>query len=432
MIWDRENECMPRKELETLQLERLKHTIENSYNNVAFYRKKMDDIGLKPSDIKTLKDVSKLPFTVKDDMRDNYPYGLFAVPLKDVVRIHSSSGTTGKPTVVGYTRNDLNTWAELCARFISAAGVTDEDITQITFGYGLFTGGFGLHYGMEKVGASVIPASSGNTQRQLMIMKDFGTTTLVCTPSYALYLGEAVEKAGIRNELRLKNGLFGSESWTEQMREEIEQKLGINATDNYGLSEVIGPGVSGECVEAKNGMHISEDHFLVEIIDPNTLEPLDYGEVGELVITSLTKEAVPVIRYRTRDITMLHPEPCICGRTNARMDKVLGRSDDMIIIKGVNIFPSQIESVLLEFDGTAPHYMLVLYKEGVMDALEVQVEMSETMFSDRMSDIVELEETIKKRLHDTLGITTKLKLVKPQTIARSEGKAARILDLRNK
>ena len=332
---------------------------------------------------------------------------------------------------MGYTRKDLDTWAELCARFITAAGVTSDDIAQVTFGYGLFTGGFGLHYGLEKVGVSVIPASSGNTQRQLMLMQDFGTTVLVCTPSYALYLGEAVTEAGIRDKLNLKHGLFGAEPWTNQMRLEIESKLGLSATDNYGLSEIIGPGVSGECVECKCGMHVSEDHFFVEIIDPDTLEPLPYGSTGELVITSLTKEAVPVLRYRTRDITKLNPEKCVCGRTSVRMEKVHGRTDDMLIVRGVNIFPSQIESVLLEIEGTAPHYMLVLYKDGVMDTLEVWVEVSESIFSDKMRELVQLEEVIKKRLHEVLGISIKLKLVEPRTIARSEGKAKRILDNRN-
>ena len=431
MIWDQEHECMNRSDLEALQLERLQKTVQQSYDNVPFYKEKMNTAGLKPADVKSLGDASKLPFTVKDDMRENYPYGLFAVPLKDVVRIHSSSGTTGKPTVVGYTRNDLDTWAELCARFITAAGVTSDDIAQVTFGYGLFTGGFGLHYGLEKVGASVIPASSGNTQRQLMLMQDFGTTVLVCTPSYALYLGEAVTEAGIRDKLNLKHGLFGAEPWTNQMRLEIESKLGLSATDNYGLSEIIGPGVSGECVECKCGMHISEDHFFVEVIDPDTLEPLPYGSTGELVITSLTKEAVPVLRYRTRDITRLNSEKCVCGRTSVRMEKVHGRTDDMLIVRGVNIFPSQIESVLLEIEGTAPHYMLVLYKDGVMDALEVWVEVSESIFSDKMKELVQLEEVIKKRLHEVLGISIKLKLVEPRTIARSEGKAKRILDNRN-
>jgi phenylacetate-CoA ligase len=391
----------------------------------------MDKAGVRPSDIHSLADIRKLPFTTKDDMRDAYPYGLFAVPMKDVVRIHSSSGTTGKPTVVGYTRNDLDLWAECCARFISAAGVTSDDIAQVAFGYGLFTGGFGLHYGLEKVGAAVIPAAAGNTQRHLMLMQDFGSTALIGTPSYALYLGEAVEEAGIRDKIKLKWGLFGAESWTSQMRVEIESKLGLSATDNYGLSEIIGPGVSGECEEYKDGMHISEDHFLVEVLDPATFEPVDYGQNGELVITALSKEAVPVVRYRTRDISNLNPEPCACGRTTARMAKIHGRTDDMLIIRGVNVFPSQIESVLLEIEGTEPHYMLVLYKDGAMDALEVQVEVSERIFSDKMKELRQLEDLIKARIQNVLGLSIKLKLVEPRTIARSEGKAKRIMDLRN-
>jgi len=432
MIWDKEHECMSRSALERLQLERLKETAARVYDRVPFYRRKMDEAGVRPSDIHVLSDVRKLPFTVKDDMRANYPYGLLAVPIREAVRIHTSSGTTGKPIVVYYTRNDLDTWAELCARFITAAGVTSDDVAQVAFGYGLFTGGFGLHYGLERVGALVVPASAGNTERHLALMQDFGTTALVCTPSYGLHLGEAVNEAGIRDRIKLRRGLFGAEPWTDKMRAEIEQKLGISATDNYGLSEVIGPGVSGECEEFKNGMHISEDHFLVEIVDPDTLEPLDYGKQGELVITTLTKEAVPLLRYRTHDITRLNPEPCGCGRTATRMEKVQGRTDDMLIVRGVNIFPSQVESALLEIEGTEPHYMLVLYKEGVMDALEIWVEVSERIFSDEMKQLRELEETIKDRLQSVLGLSIKLKLVEPRTIARSEGKAKRVMDLREK
>jgi phenylacetate-CoA ligase len=432
MIWDKKHECMAEGEMRRLQLERLKASVAHSYNNVPFYKAKMDAAGIKPSDIHSLKDVQKLPFTTKEDMRQNYPYGLFAVPMKDVVRIHSSSGTTGKPTVVGYTRKDLDTWAECCARFITAAGVTSDDIAQVTFGYGLFTGGFGLHYGLEKVGASVIPSSSGNTARQLMLMQDYGSTALICTPSYALYLGESVKAAGIEDKIKLKWGLFGSEAWTDEMRVQVEQGLGLSATDNYGLSEVIGPGVAGECEECKNGMHICEDHFLIEVVDPETLEPLEPGEKGELVITALSKEAVPVMRYRTRDVSRLIPEPCSCGRTTTRMEKVHGRTDDMLIIRGVNIFPSQVESALLGIDGTEPHYMLVLYKDGVMDALEVWVEVSEKMFSDEMKNLRMLEDTIRARLKSVLGITVKLKLVEPRTIARSEGKAKRIIDNRDK
>jgi phenylacetate-CoA ligase len=431
MIWDKEHECMPRGDLDRLQLERLQETVERCYDRIPFYKEKMDGMGIRPADIRSLADARLLPFTVKGDMRANYPYGLFAVPMKEVVRIHSSSGTTGKPTVVGYTRNDLEMWAELCARFITAGGVTSDDVAQVTFGYGLFTGGFGLHYGLEKVGVSVIPASAGNTQRQLMIMEDFGPTTLVCTPSYGLHLGEAVVEAGIRDRISLRWGLFGAEPWTNRMRIEIEQKLGLSATDNYGLSEIIGPGVSGECEERKDGMHISEDHFLVEVINPETLEPVGYGEPGEMVITTLTKEACPLLRYRTRDITRLDIEPCGCGRTTARMEKIRGRTDDMLIIRGVNIFPSQVESALLDIEGTEPHYMLVPYREGALDGLEVWVEISERMFSDEMKQLRELEERIKTRLQSVLGLSIKLKLVEPRTIPRSEGKAKRVMDLRN-
>lgn len=430
MIWDKEHECLPRPALERLQLERLQTTLRRVYESVPFYRHKLGEAGITPADIRSLRDLQRLPFTVKEDMRANYPYGLFATSMKEVVRIHSSSGTTGKPTVVGYTRNDLDTWSELCARCISAAGVGSNDIAQVAFGYGLFTGGFGLHYGLERVGAAVIPASAGNTERHVMLLSDFGSTALICTPSYAIHLAEAVHAAGKRDRLRLRWGLFGAESWTNGMRDEIENKLGLIATDNYGLSEIIGPGVSGECVERKEGLHISEDHFLVEIVDPETLQPLPYGARGELVITTLTKEALPLLRYRTRDITRLDPEPCACGRTTARMEKVRGRTDDMLIVRGVNVFPSQVESVLLECEGTAPHYLLVLRKEGVLDSLEVQVEVSEHIFSDRMRELHQLEAKIHSRLESVLGISVRLKLVEPRTIARSEGKAKRVVDLR--
>ncbi len=430
MIWDREHECISRDALKDLQTGRLMDVVSRCYDRVPFYRSRMKDAGLSPSDIRSLDDVRKLPFTVKDDMRANYPYGLFAVPMKEVVRMHTSTGTTGKPTLVGYTRNDLNTWSEICARVITSAGVTSDDVAQIAFSYGLFTGGFGLHQGMERIGASVIPASAGNTQRHLMLMQDFGTTALVGTPSYALHLAEAVEEAEIRDALKLKWGLFGAEPWTDRMRAEIESKLGLSATDNYGLSEVIGPGVAGECHQVKDGMHIAEDHFLAEVIDPETLEPLDYGQQGELVITTLTKEAMPLIRYRTGDITRLNPEPCACGRTLARMEKIKGRTDDMLIIRGINIFPSQVESALLEMDGTEPHYMLVVYREGALDALEVWVEVSERLFSDEMKELRRLEERIMDKLESVLGLSIKLKLVEPRTIARSEGKAKRVVDLR--
>lgn len=430
MIWDKDRECIPRAALDALQLERLRATVARVYESVPLYRRKFDEVGVRPADIASLSDARKLPFTVKDDMRANYPYGLFAVPMREVVRMHTSTGTTGKPTLVGYTRNDLDTWTDLCARIITAAGVSPDDVAQIAFSYGLFTGGFGLHQGMERVGASVIPASAGNTERHLMLMQDFGTTALAGTPSYALHLAEAVEEAGIRDKLKLRWGLFGGEPWTDRIRAEIESKLGLSATDNYGLSEVIGPGVSGECHQVKDGLHIAEDHFLVEVIDPETLEPLDYGQQGELVITTLTKEATPLIRYRTGDITSLDPEPCACGRTTARMEKIKGRTDDMLIIRGVNIFPSQVESALLEMDGTEPHYMLVVYREGALDALEVWVEVSERVFSDEMKELRRLEERVTRKLESVLGLSIKLKLVEPRTITRSEGKAKRVVDLR--
>lgn len=423
---------MSRDLLESLQLYRLKETVSRCYDRVEVYKAKMDEAGVRPSDIRSLADVRNLPFTAKDDMRSNYPYGLFAVPMKEVVRMHTSTGTTGKPTLVGYTRRDLDMWAEICARMIAAAGVTSDDVAQIAFSYGLFTGGFGLHQGMERIGASVIPASSGNTQRHLMLMEDFGTTALVCTPSYALHLGEAVEEAGNRNKLKLRWGLFGAEPWTDRMRTEIERTLGLSATDNYGLSEVIGPGISGECHEAKDGLHIAEDHFLVEIIDPETLETLDYGELGELVITTLTKEAIPLLRYRTGDITRLNPEPCACGRSLARMEKVHGRTDDMLIIRGMNIFPSQVESALLEIEDAEPHYMLVVYREGALDSLEVWVEVSERLFSDEMKELRGIEARIARKLESVLGLSPRIKLVEPRTIARSEGKAKRVVDLRDK
>jgi len=431
-IWDERHECMPRKKLEQLQLERLQATVKRAYEKVPHYRKKFDAAGVKPSDIKSLKDVRKLPFTTKDDLRENYPFGLLAVPRREIVRVHASSGTTGKPTVVGYTRRDLDTWAELVARMVYEAGARAEDTAQISFGYGLFTGALGLHYGLERIGASVVPVSSGNTERQIMLMRDFETTALVSTPSYALYMGEVAEKMGIDpRSLKLRLGLFGSEGWTEEMRKEIEKCWGCFATDNYGLSEVMGPGVSGECLE-RDGMHIAEDHFLVEIIDPETGEPLDYGCEGELVITTLTKEGMPVIRYRTKDITVLNPEPCRCGRTNARMAKVSGRTDDMLIIRGVNVFPSQIESVLMEMEETAPHYLIIVTREGYLDNIEIQVEVTEeALKSDRFSELERLEKKIQERLYSVLSLQAKVRLVEPHTIQRFEGKAKRVIDKRN-
>ncbi len=428
MIWNPKAETMPRNELSALQFERLQSVLKTVNEKVPFYRNHLK--GIRLQDIGTLDDLRKIPFTKKADLQAGYPYGMFAVPMRDVVRIHSSSGTTGQPTVVGYTKNDLDHWAELIARLVTAGGVTKDDIIQIAFGYGLFTGGFGLHYGAERVGATVVPVSSGNTQRQIMVMKDFGSTALVCTPSYALYLAEAIGEKGInRNELSLRVGLFGAEPWSENMRKEIESRLAISATDNYGLSEVMGPGVSMEC-DFKCGMHISEDHFIPEIIDPDTGELLPSGSTGELVLTTLTREANPLVRYRTRDITSLIVEPCACGRSFVRMTKPTGRTDDMLIIRGVNVFPSQIETVLMEMEETEPHYKLILTREGALDDLEVQVEVNEKFFSDEMRVMRAIEDKIRENIRSLLGLSVKVKLVEPRTIERSEGKAKRVMDLR--
>jgi len=429
-IWQPEFECMSRENLVPLQMERLQATLHRVYQNVPFYRQAFDHLQLLPHDIKTLDDLGRLPFTTKADLRDTYPYGMFAVPLQEVVRIHSSSGTTGKPTVVGYTRNDILTWSDLVARFLTSGGVTREDVVQISFGYGLFTGGFGLHYGAERIGASVIPVSAGNTQRQIMIMQDFKTTALVCTPTYALYLSEVMSEMKVDpKSTSLRIGLFGSEPWSENMRQQIEERLGILATDNYGLSEIIGPGVAGEC-EIKDGLHLFEDHFFPEIIDPKTGEVLPYGQEGELVLTTLTKEAFPLIRYRTGDITSLNPAPCRCGRILIRMSRVFGRTDDMLIIRGVNVYPSQIEQVLLEMDGTLPHYQIIVDRKGALDELEVLVEVSEGIFFDEMKRQRELVERIEERLRSTLGVSAKVKLVEPKTMERFEGKARRVVDKR--
>ncbi|KKM09990.1 phenylacetate--CoA ligase [Clostridiales bacterium PH28_bin88] len=430
MIWDERHECMHREDLEALQAARLRETVRRVYEHVPYYRQTLDGAGVKPEDIQSIDDLRRLPFTVKDDLRQNYPYGLFAVPIKEVVRVHASSGTTGKPTVVGYTKNDIDTWAELIARIVTLAGVTPEDVAQVCFGYGLFTGAFGLHYGLERVGATVVPASGGNSEKQIMLMQDFGTTALIGTPSYAMYLAEVAEQVGVNPaKLPVRVGLFGGEGHTEEMRRELERRWDFLATDNYGLSEVIGPGVSGEC-QFQDGMHINEDHFIAEIVDPATGEPLPYGEYGELVLTSLTKEALPVIRYRTKDITRLNPEPCRCGRTTARMSKPTGRTDDMLVIRGVNVFPSQIESVLVEIDGVAPHYQLIVSRKGFLDELEVQVEMAEAWFTDRFKELEHLERRIKHKLQSVLSISAKVSLVEPRTLARSEGKAKRVIDLR--
>jgi phenylacetate-CoA ligase len=421
---------MAREDLEQLQLERLQSTLYRVGTHVPFYRKKFKSLKIDHDDFQSLDDLRRLPFTSKQDLRDNYPYGLFAVPLRDVVRIHSSSGTTGLATVVGYTKNDIKNWSDLAARVLTAAGVTAEDVIQIAFGYGLFTGGFGLHYGAERLGASVIPISAGNTKRQIQIMQDFKTTALVCTPSYALIIADTLLEMGINpNGLSLKVGLFGAEPWSEAMRREINEKLGIMATDNYGLSEVMGPGVAGECQEC-NGLHINEDHFLLEVIDPDTMEPVSPGETGELVITTLTKEALPMIRYRTRDLTRLISEPCSCGRTFMRMQRIIGRSDDMLIIKGVNVFPIQIEKVLFEIEGTQPHYQIIVDRENHSDRITVLVEVNESLFFDEMRKQRVLVDHIKSRLAAELGISVAVKLVEEKTLERSEGKSKRVRDNR--
>ncbi len=429
-MYNPESESMPREQLRQLQLERLQKTVRRVYDNVPFYKEKFRDKGIEPGDIKTLEDLTLLPFTVKQDLRDNYPFGLFAEPMSEVVRIHASSGTTGKPTVVGYTQNDIDTWSELIARCVAMVGGTKGDVVQVAYGYGLFTGGLGLHYGAERLGASVIPISGGNTKRQLMLMEDFGTTILCCTPSYALFLGEEAGEFGV--DLvngKLRAGIFGAEPWSEKMRDELEKNLGIKAYNIYGLSEIMGPGVSMEC-ECQCGMHVMEDYFIPEVIDPQTGEPLPYGSKGEIVFTTITKEAFPLLRYRTRDISVLTEEKCECGRTFVRMDRVMGRTDDMLIIRGVNVFPSQIESVLLNFGETEPHYLLVVDRQGTLDTLEVLVEVSEKMFSDEVRKMEELERRLGHEIASLLGISAKIKLVEPKTIPRSEGKAKRVIDKR--
>ncbi len=430
-IYNTEFETMPREGIEAVQIKRLKSTVERVYSAVPFYKKTFDRAGIKPSDIRTLEDLKRLPFTTKQDLRDNYPYDMFAVPLKDVVRIHASSGTTGKPTVVGYTRQDLDTWAELMARSFAAAGATSRDIIHNSFGYGLFTGGLGAHYGAEKLGASVIPVSGGNTKRQITIMQDFKPTILTGTPSYILHLAEVADEMGVDfKDLYFKSGIFGAEPWSENMRKELELKLNLKAIDIYGLSEVMGPGVAIECIEEQKGMHVFEDNFIVEIIDPETCEPLGPGETGELVFTSLTKEAFPVIRYRTRDIASLNPDPCSCGRTHIRMNKPSGRTDDMLIIRGVNVFPSQIESVLMQTRQILPHYQIIVDRKDNLDTLTVRVEMDEQLFSDEIRKLQSTEQKIASDIKEYLGVTCKILLVEPKTIARSQGKAVRVIDNR--
>ena len=432
MIWNEKYETMPFEERLKLQGQRLAATCKRVYQRVPFYRRAFDNKGIKPSDIKSVDDLKNLPFTIKQDLRDNYPFGLFAVPMNEVVRVHSSSGTTGKPTVVGYTAKDIEIWSEVMARSFACAGLGNGDIIQNAYGYGMFTGGLGIHYGGECLGATIIPISGGNTRRQIMVLEDFGSTCLCCTPSYSLYIAEVASEMGVDlKRLPLKVGVFGAEPWSDQMRDSIEENLGIDALDLYGLSEIIGPGVSMECME-KNGLHVFEDHFIPEIIDPKTGEVLDWGEKGELVYTTITKEAFPLIRYRTGDITSLNPEPCPCGRTQVRMSRVSGRTDDMLIIRGVNVFPSQIESVLVGIEEAEPHYQLILRREGALDTLEVQVEVNERFFSDEIKKLESLQIKIRNELESVLGISTRIKLVEPRSIARSEGKAKRVIDERPK
>lgn len=431
IIWNREMECADRETKNAIQLERLKKTVERCYERVPFYRKKFDEIGLKPEHIKSLRDVRHLPFTTADDLKENYPFGMFAVPKREVIRLHGSSGTTGKPKIEGYTRQDIENWSEIMARVISAAGGTADDIVQISFGYGLFTGGFGLHYGMEKIGAMVVPLSSGNTDRQIMLMQDLGSTILISTPSYALYLADEMEKKGIdKSTIKLRLALFGGEGHTEEMRAKIEKQLGILATENYGLSEVGGPGYSGECY-LKQGLHIAEDQFISEIVDPDTLEPLPMGEQGELVITTLVREAFPVLRYRTRDITWLNDEPCQCGRTSMRMAKVQGRTDDMMVIRGVNVFPSQIESVIMSMKEIEPFYEIIVTTEDYLDRIEVRVEFSDASLLDDYNKLEDLKNRIRHNIKSVLGIDAKITLVTPGTLPRFEGKAKRVIDKRN-
>lgn len=430
MIWSPKYETMPRPELEKLQLERLKALVARVYEKVPFYRQAFQQKGITPDSIKSLADLPKLPFTSKQDFRDNYPLGLLAVPMDQVCRVHASSGTTGKPVVAPYTANDLRMWTEVMARTLTSAGVTKDDVMQNSYGYGLFTGGLGFHYGGERVGATVIPTSTGNTKRQLMLIQDIGTSVLTCTPSYTLILGEGAKEIGLDlRTTKLRLAVCGAEPWSEQMRADIEARLPIRAMDIYGLTEIVGPGVSVEC-EHRCGLHIFEDNFLPEVVNPQTGESLPYGERGELVFTTLTKEAQPVIRFRTRDITTLNAEPCKCGRTLVRMTKVTGRTDDMLKIRGVNVFPSQIESILLQVEGVEPQYLIIVDRERHLDDLEVWVEVSEDVFSDEMKKMEALKKKVTDELESTLGIGVKVKLVEPKSIARTEGKAKRVVDKR--
>lgn len=433
MMFQPDIETLPREELEALQLRRLQTQCARVYANVPFYRRRFEEIGITPEDIKSLSDLKLLPFTEKQDMRNNYPFGLFAMPRESIVRLHASSGTTGKATVTGYTRRDISNWSDCMARSLAMAGLSARDIIHVAYGYGLFTGGLGAHYGVERLGGTAIPASGGSTKRQAQLIRDFGASGICCTPSYALHLYDAAVEQGIDfKQLPLRVGVFGAEPWTEEMRRDMEQKMGIQALDVYGLSEVMGPGVAMECADGRSGLHIQEDHFLAEIIDPITGEQLPLGERGELVLTTLTKEGIPLIRYRTRDITSLSHTPCPCGRTFARLHRFTGRTDDMLIIRGVNVYPSQIEAILLETEGVSPHYQIIVTRDGALDNVEVQVEVSGSNFSDTVKDLQRRESSIQKTIKEFLGISTKVRLVEPRSIQRSEGKAVRVLDQRPK
>ena len=430
MIWNEKAECMPAQEKETLQLKRLQDVVRRAYENVPYYRKKLDEAGVTPEDIQTLKDIEKIPFTTKSDLREVYPFGMFAVSTDEIVEIHTTSGTTGKPTVSGYTPKDLELWGEVIARALSMAGATKKDIVQNCYGYGLFTGGLGVHHGGQKLGCTVIPISAGNTKRQIEIIQDFKSTILTCTPSYAMYIAEVLEREGVlKEDIKLKAGVFGAEMWTEEMRNEIERRLDIDALNIYGLTEIIGPGVANECME-KNGLHIFDDHFYPEILDPETLETLPEGEKGELVLTTLTREGMPVLRFRTRDITVLRKGECGCGRTHIKMDRITGRSDDMLKVRGVIVFPSQIERALLKIPGMEPNYLIIASRPEHLDELEVQVETSPALFSDEVKHVEEVKRSIEKQIHDEIGLRVNVTLVEPRSLPRSEGKAVRVIDKR--
>ncbi len=431
MYWNKEYECMSEEKLRELQLQRLQTTVKRAYEKIPYYRNKFNEAGITPEDIKNLEDLKKIPYTSKADLREVYPFGMFASPIEDIVEIHMSSGTTGKPVVAGYTLNDIEVWAEVMARCLTMAGATKKDIVQVAYGYGLFTGGFGVHYGARKIGCMIVPASAGNTRRQIEIMRDFGTTILTCTPSYALYMAEVAQEMGIEpSNLKLKSGCFGAEMWTEAMRVEIEKRFGLNAYNIYGLTEIIGPGVAHECHE-KKGLHVFEDHFIAEIIDPETGDSLPDGKRGELVLTTLTREGMPMLRFRTRDITSIIKEKCLCGRTFSRIERIRGRTDDMIKVRGVMLFPYQIEKAILEVQGVEPHYQIVITRPQYLDEIEVMVEMSKETFSDEIKHIENLKKKLERRIEEIVGIRVKVSLVEPKSLPRSEGKAKRIIDKRS-